>query len=416
MTHQKLSRGEFLALSGLLAGSSLLPSTGSAAAPKGPPPKAGAADAGGAKAEPPTLTGKDLANLRRRCRGSLALTVLEDDATEMIRLGEWVKKQGLSTDMYGDGELVQAFEKRVAGLLGFEDGCFMPTGTMAQLIVLRMYADASGNRNVGLHPSSHHVLHEDNAYDVLHGLHALQISPWARPLLASDVRESRDPLGTVSVELPVRWLGGQLQTWEQLEELKSTCRERGVKLHMDGARLWESQPFYGRSYADICRGFDSVYVSFYKMVGAMGGAMVVGGKEFIRNTRLWRHRQGGNVFHMTPYVASAAMRLDDVLARIPSYFERAKSLSEAIAKDTRLTVLPRPVQTNLFRVFLRADLKALIRQRERIASEDGIWVANGFSQSRVPGVVETELQIGPGLGPVSDAEAARAFSRLLEAT
>jgi hypothetical protein len=74
------------------------------------------------------------------------------------------------------------------------------------------------------------------------------------------------------------------------------------------------------------------------------------------------------------------------------------------------------VQTNLFRVFVRGDPKALSRQRDRIASEDGVWVANGFSQTRVPGVVETELQIGPGLGAISDAEAARAFSRLLAAT
>ncbi|KFE72170.1 threonine aldolase family protein [Hyalangium minutum] len=416
MTHPKLSRAEFLALTGLLAGSSLLSSTGNAAEPKVTPPKAGAAGVAAPRAEPPALTGKALANLRRGCRGSLTPGSSEDDAAELIRVGEWVRKQGLSADFYGDGELVQSFEQRVAALLGFEDGCFMPTGTMAQLIVLRMYADASGNRNVGLHPSSHHVLHEDDSYAALHGLRAVLLCPWARPVLASDVREARDSLATVSVELPVRWLGGQLQTWEQLEELKRTCRERGVKLHMDGARLWESQPFYGRSYADICRGFDSVYVSFYKMVGGMGGAMVVGGRDFIRNTRIWRHRHGGNVFHMLPYVASAAMRLDDVLPRIPGYVERAKTLSEAIASDTRLTVLPRPVQTNLFRVFLRGDPKALSRQRDRIASEDRIWVANGFSQTRVPGVVETELQIGPGLGGVSDADAARAFSRLLSAT
>ncbi|WP_224248804.1 threonine aldolase family protein [Hyalangium gracile] len=337
----------------------------------------------------------------------------EDDGAELIRIGEWVKKQGASADVYGNGELVQSFERKVAGLLGFEDGCFMPTGTMAQLIVLRMYADASGNRNVGLHPSSHHVLHESDSYEVLHGLRAVHVSPWTRPVLASDVREAPDRLGTVSVELPVRWLGGQLQTWEQLEELKRTCRERGVKLHMDGARLWESQPFYGRSYADICRGFDSVYVSFYKMVGAMGGAMLVGGRDFINEARTWRHRHGGNIFHMLPYAASAAMRLDEVLARIPGYVQRAKSLSEAIASDTRLTVLPRPVQTNLFRVFLRGDAMALRQQRDRIASEQGIWVANGFIQTRVPGVVETELQVGPALGDISDADAARAFSRLL---
>jgi threonine aldolase len=356
-----------------------------------------------------------MANLRRSCRAFLSFGTSEDDAAELLRVGEWVRKQGLSADFYGDGEFVQAFEQRVAGLLGFEDGCFMPTGTMGQLIVLRMYADASGNRNVGVHPSSHHVLHEDNAYDVLHGLHAVLISPWSRPVLASDVREARDPLGTVSVELPVRWLGGQLQTWEQLEELKATCRERGMKLHMDGARLWESQPFYGRSYADICRGFDSVYVSFYKMVGALGGAMVLGSADFVKTARVWRHRHGGNLFQMLPYVASAAMRLDDVLPRIPEYVKRAKSLTEAIAADSRITVLPRPVQTNMFRVYLRGDPGALSRQRDRIAREDKIWVAGGFSTTRVPGVVETELQVGEEVGSnVKDADIARAFSRLLE--
>jgi threonine aldolase len=235
-------------------------------------------------------------------------------------------------------------------------------------------------------------------------------------VLASDVREAREPLGVVSVELPVRWLGGQLQTWEQLEELKRTCRERGVKLHMDGARLWESQPYYGRPYAEICRGFDSVYVSFYKMVGALGGAMVLGGRDFIRTARIWRHRHGGNLFQMTPYVASAAMRLDEALARIPGYVQRARSFTEVLAADPRVTVLPRPTQTNLFRVFLRGEPAALSRQRDRIAKEDGIWVAHGFGQTRVPGIVETELQVSGEISSLEDAEAARAFLRLLDAT
>ncbi len=402
MDPRQLSRGEFLALTGLLSGSALMRGTAQAATPA--PQRSG-----------PEPTREELEKLRRGCRGSLTSVLPPDAGAELVRIGEWMQRQGATRDIYGDGALVQGFEKKVAGLLGFEDGCFMPTGTMGQLIVLRMYADASGNRTVGLHPSSHHVLHEDSSHVVLHGLRDVLISPWTRPVLASDVREAPEPPGTVSVELPVRWLGGQLQTWAQLEELKRTCRELGVKLHMDGARLWESQPFYGRSYADICRGFDSVYVSFYKMVGAPGGAMVLGGKDFIRSARVWRHRHGGNIFQMYPYVASAAMRLDDTLARIPGYVQRAKAITELVAADPRLTVLPRPVQTNMFRIYLRGDPAALRQQRNRIAREDKVWVANGFSPTRVPGIVETELQLGEGLGGLKDAEAARALLRLLDA-
>jgi threonine aldolase len=404
MNPRHLSRGEFLALTGLLSGSALLRGTAEAATPPAP---------AGKPPVPPTPR-EELERIRRECKGSLTGGVPANPGDELIRIGEWVKKQGISRDYYGSGEFIQAFEKRIAGMLGFEDGCYMPTGTMGQLAVLRIYADASRNPRVGLHPSSHHVLHEDEAHAVLHGLREFLIAPWNRPLLASDVRDAKEPLGTVSVELPVRWLGGQLQTWEQLEELKRTCREKGVKLHMDGARLWECQPYYGRSYADICRGFDSVYVSFYKMVGALGGAMVVGGSDFIRTARVWRHRHGGNLYQMLPYVASAAMRLDDVLARIPGYVKRAKSLTEALAADTRLTVLPRPVQTNMFRVYVRGDPAALARARERVAREDKVWVVSGFSPTRVPGVVETELQVGEGLGSVTDAQAAKAFSKLLD--
>lgn len=423
MKDSRFSRAEFLALTSLLAGSTLFPGRGEAAPDGGTPSLrtvkspglVGVPAANASAAAPKPGAREALTQLRRGCTASLPVTFSSDDGAEYLRIGEWMQRQKLSSDIYGNGDFVQAFEKKLADLLGFEDACFMPTGTMAQLIALRIYADSSSVRTVGVHPSSHHVLHEDDAYSVLHQLRAVYLGPWTRPLLAEDVAHARDTLGSVSVELPVRWLGGQLQTWEQLQELKRTCRDRKVKLHMDGARLWESQPFYGRSYADICKGFDSVYVSLYKMVGGIGGAVLAGNREFIQEARVWRHRHGGNVFHLAPLVASAAMRLDAALAAIPDHVKRAKALTALIAADPRVTVLPQPVQTNMFHVFLRGSPQAYSRQRDRIAREDHVWVAEGFGQTRVPGVVSTELQVSEGLQAISDADAARAFLRLLEA-
>ncbi|MCP3103915.1 beta-eliminating lyase-related protein [Myxococcus sp. K15C18031901] len=404
MTPHRFSRSEFLSLSSLLAGSALLAGGGEARAAAAPAPVP-------ATAQP---TREQMEEVRRACRGFVSGAPSPDPGPELVRIGEWIQRQGVREDFYGNAELIQSFEKKVADLLGFEAGCFMPTGTMGQLIALRIYADAGRNRNVGVHPSSHHVLHEDSSHVVLHQLHDVILSPWTRPLLAGDVRDAREPLGTVSVELPVRWLGGQLQTWEQLEELKQTCQSRGVKLHMDGARLWECQPYYGRPLPEICKGFDSVYVSFYKTVGALGGAMLVGGRDFIREARIWRHRHGGDIFHLYPYVASAAMRLDGALERIPAQVRRAKSLSEALAADSRLTVLPRPVPTNMFRVFVRADIDALRRQLFRVAREDRIWLAGGFGPTRVPGVLEAEFTMSSGVDTLSDVEISRAFRKLLD--
>lgn len=408
MSRHQFSRSEFLSLTSLLAGTALWSAPARAASPA---PAKARKEAKGAAGE---LSRAEVEEIRRACRGTLTGVYASDDpGAELVAIGEWMRRQGVTGDFYGNSEFIDGFEKKVAAMLGFEAGCYMPTGTMAQLIALRSYADAAKNRNFGVHPSSHHVLHEDSSHVLLHGLHDVILSPWNRPMLAEDVLESPEPLGVVSVELPVRWLGGQLQTWEQLEELKRACREKGVKLHMDGARLWECQPFYNRPLSEICRGFDSVYVSLYKRVGALGGAMLVGGRDFIREARIWRHRHGGNLFHLTPYVASAAMRLDGVLARIPGQVRRAKALSEALAADTRLTVQPRPAQTNAFRVYLRGDAQTLSMHAFRVARETGIWTG-GFGPTRVPGVVATDHEVSEGLDKVSDADVVRAYRRLLD--
>ena len=93
--------------------------------------------------------------------------------------------------------------------------------------------------------------------------------------------------------MPQREIGGQLPSWSDLEAQVAWARDRGVAVHMDGARLWESGPFYERSYAEIAALFDSVYVSFYKGIGAIAGAALSGPAPFIGEARLWQRRSGG---------------------------------------------------------------------------------------------------------------------------
>jgi threonine aldolase len=73
-----------------------------------------------------------------------------------------------------------------------------------------------------------------------------------------------------------------------------------VALHLDGARLWECRPFYGRDYAQIAGLFDSVYVSFYKTLGGIAGAALAGPADVIAEARVWQRRQGGNLVRLFP--------------------------------------------------------------------------------------------------------------------
>lgn len=350
-----------------------------------------------------------------RLRASLALAAIPDDGSELVRIGEWMRSRHALSDIYGNADWIQAFETRVAQLLGFEAGCFFPTGTMAQLIALRLHAGRSGQRTVGIHPSSHHLLHEHQSLEILHGLIPLVISPWERPISGDDVRHGPEPLGAVSFELPLRWLGGALPTWEQLQDLKAACRERKVPLHMDGARLWECQPYYGKPLAEICRGFETVYVSMYKTLGALAGAVIAGPHAFIAEVRMWRRRHGGDVMHLHPYVASAAMRLDSALARIPAWVERTRRLAAALKKDARVVVAPDSVPTNMFRLYLRGTPEAFGERRDQVAKERGIWVTWGFPPARIPGFVECELQLAGDSDPLKDDEALAAVSTVVSA-
>merc|ERR1711871_786277 len=95
---------------------------------------------------------------------------------------------------------------------------------------------------------------------------------------------------------------------------------------MDGARLWEVQPYYGKPLAEICALFDSVYVSFYKGVNALGGAMLCGTSQFTQRARYFQAQAGGKPFCMSPYTLHSQLKLRESLPRFQARYERMKQL------------------------------------------------------------------------------------------
>ena len=141
---------------------------------------------------------------------------------------------------------------------------------------------------------------------------------------------------------------------------------------MDGARLWEAREcFAPRSLADLCAPFDSVYVSFYKGIGALAGAMLLGPEDFIAEARIWRRRQGGTLVQLHPFVASAAMRLDMQLAKMPAYRARCPRLCRRAVDDRRDSRRSAASAGQLFHVHFAAPPAALTAARDQIASEHG---------------------------------------------
>ncbi len=147
--------------------------------------------------------------------------------------------------------MVATLETEVRELLGKPAAVFMPSGTMAQQIALRIHADRTGRHVVAFHPTCHLELHEDKAYQRLHGLIGRTLGDGRGLLTLADLEGVREPLAALLIELPQREIGGRLPEWDDLVAQVAYARDRGAAVHLDGARLWESGPFYGRPLSEI---------------------------------------------------------------------------------------------------------------------------------------------------------------------
>lgn len=358
------------------------------------------------------LSAQMRAGLKRQCSRLVPGHPAPLPQNELLAIANWMATNDYDIDYYGAGKLITDFETKIAALLGKPAAVFMPSGRMASLIALRIWADRAHNADFGMHRTAHLELHEELAYKKLHRLRGNFIGTPGEPILAKDFRLYDKPLSSIVIELPMREVGGKLPPWDDLVEQRRIAVGRATRLHLDGARLWETLSFYrDQSYAEIANLFDSVYVSFYKGIGGIAGAMLLGDEAFIAEARVWQVRHGGAMFQQYPTVASAAMRFDQRLARMPAYFQRALSFAAAVQTLPGVTVAPIPLQVNL--MHLRFDLPVAQWEgaRDHMAAGQRIWLGaprNIADKS----VTEVEIHVGEGLMALRDDEVIAAYRQL----
>lgn len=342
------------------------------------------------------------AELRQRCQTILPGHRQLSPADTFAAMSAWCAEHGVAHDTYGDGELIQSFEAKVADLLGFEAGVFCITGTMTQVTALRLACAERGSQLVGLHPTAHILRHERGNHQLLGHFHALQLGDPHRPWTLEDLQLIPDPVGAVSLELPAREIGGQCPTWRELEGIKAYCREQRIHLHMDGARLWETAAAYGKTLQEICAGFDSVYVSLYKGIGGLGGAVLLGRASLMIKAAEWFKREGGNVIHRTPYVVAAAMQFDTRIAAMPDYFRRTQTLYETLKGFPQLIANPATPHANMLHVHMPVTRDRALEIRDAVAEQHGVWLYNRVGHAQLPGQSVTEWYVGDNLLALSD--------------
>ncbi len=351
------------------------------------------------------------AELKAQCTIQIPGNKEPSPAEHFAEMAKWCEQHQVSHDVYGSGETIAQFEQKIAQLLGYEAGLFVITGTMTQPMVLEMVAKQKANPQVAMHPSSHILLHENQGYQLQNRFNALTLGSRYAPWTVDDLAGCPDKLAAVLYELPMREIGGQLPQWQELQAIKEYCKRQDIHLHMDGARLWECAAFYNKSYAEIANGFDTTYVSLYKGIGGMGGSILLGSKAFIDAARVWSQRVGGNVYHRTPYVVSAAMQFDSRLALMPKLFERTQQVYKLLESFDNLTPVPQAPQANMLHLIVPMSHQQALNLRDSLAKEQGIWIGNPQATAH-PQQSLIEWYVGDQLLEMDDDTLARVLSVL----
>jgi threonine aldolase len=354
-------------------------------------------------------------DLLARCTAILPGHRARTPAELYAAMGAWCAANEVQHDVYGEGALIRSFERKVAALLGFEAAVFCISGTMTQVTALRLAAMERANAPVALHPTSHIFVHERGNHQLLRHFDALQIGERNRPWQAADITSIPDRLSAVGLEIPMREIGGQLTDWDELEAIKAHCAARDIHLHMDGARLWEAAAGYGRPPDRIAAGFDSVYVSLYKGIGGLGGAMLAGSTVFVERAAEWFRRQGGNVIHRSPFIVAAAMQFDERLAAMPACFRRTQFLTDVLRAHPVLQVNPARPQANMLHIHLPVSRERALAIRDDLAEQHGVWIFNRVDHGVLPASSYFELYVGDNLLAMPDERVREAVRLLAQA-
>lgn len=190
------------------------------------------------------------------------------------------------------------------------------------------------------------------------------------------------------------------------------ARDLGAATHMDGARLWEASAGYGRNEVEVAEGFDTIYVSFYKGLGAISGCCVAGPADVIAEVSEWRTRHGGRVFALWPYAASALVSLRHRRPKMPEYLEHARRIAASLTGLDWIRVLPDPPHTAMMHLVIHVTKEELLERGLAVAQSEGVWTfAQPFAVDH-HNQLRLELSVGDATLGFQPDEVVRLLTRL----
>jgi threonine aldolase len=255
-------------------------------------------------------------------------------------------------DVYGEDPTVNRLEARAAELFEREAALFVPTGCMGNLISIMAWAQRTNE--VICEERSHVNLYELASMCTIAGC-------FPRPRYAPDgiltwdlieplIREKiyyDSQTALICLENSHNMAGGTLLPTARAEDICDRAHAAGLRVHLDGARIFNASVALGESVANMTRKFDSIMFCLSKGLGAPVGSMVVGSREFIEKTRISRKLLGGGMRQAGVLAAAGLVALEESPKILHRDHQHARRLAEAVANLPGIAIDPKKVVTNI---------------------------------------------------------------------
>lgn len=270
----------------------------------------------------------------------------------------WAAEVG--DDVFGEDPTINALEAKAAEMFGMDAAVFCPSGTMTNQVAIKVHTVPG--QEVICHEYAHIYNYEgggiafNSACQVrpLPGPHGMIDAPTLASALQNPLDHHAATSRLVVLENTTNKGGGACYDLETIDAIKAICDEKGLALHLDGARLWNAIIATGTQAKDYGRRFDSISICLSKGLGCPVGSLLLGSKDFIHQARFIRKKLGG-AMRQAGYLAAAGIyALDHHIERLAEDHQKAKLLAEALNASGWVEPIEK-VETNILIFKLKAD-------------------------------------------------------------
>lgn len=282
--------------------------------------------------------------------------------------------ESAKADSFSRGGIVEQLEQTMARMLGKEAAVWMPTGTLANHMAVRLLAGEK--RRVLVQKESHLFNDCGDCCQTLSNLHLVPLAPGKATFTLDDIESEMSraasgrvsvPIGAIQIETPVRRRTGEAFDLAEMRRIVKWAREHKIGLHLDGARLPFAAAYTKTSMRDYAAMFDTVYISMYKYFNAPSGAILAGPKALLDDLYHTRRMFGGGLNQVWPFATIALHYIDGFEDRYARAVAASEQVITALEKDGNFEIRRVPNGTNVFHFRMRGVNAPIYQQRVEAA-------------------------------------------------